>query len=161
MTIAVKALDDITGTIVDAAFKLHTGLGPGLLEPVYEAVLARNLERSGLRIERQKAVSFDYDGLHFSDGLRVDLMVESRVVVEIKSIERLLPLHSKQVLTHLRVLHLPVGLLINFGAPILKDGLKRIVNDLPPLASPRLRVNQTTDGGRTPTPADGALRRKR
>ncbi len=140
---AGKALDDITGAIVDAAFKLHTGLGPGLLESVYEAVLARDLERRGLHVERQKPVSFDYDGLHFSDGLRVDRMVDSRVVVEIKSIERLLPVHSKQVLTYLRLLSLPVGLLINFGAPTLKDGLQRIVNGLMPSASPRLRVNQT------------------
>lgn len=139
-----KALDDITGAIVDAAYKLHTGLGPGLLESVYEAVLARDLERRGMKVERQKPVSFDYDGLHFSDGLRVDLMVDSRVVVEIKSIERLLPVHSKQVLTYLRLLSLSVGLLINFGAPTLKDGLHRIVNGLTPSDSPRLRVNQTT-----------------
>jgi len=159
MTIAEKTLDDITGAIVDAAYKLHTGLGPGLLESVYEAVLARDLERRGLQIEKQKALSFDYDGLHFSDGLRVDLMVESRVVVEIKSIERLLPVHSKQVLTYLRVLNLPVGLLINFGAPTLKEGLKRIVNGLTPSASPRLRVNQTTGGRLTRT--DGRLGRER
>jgi len=146
MTSEGMNLDDITGAIVDAAFKLHTGLGPGLLESVYEAVLARDLERRGLKVEKQKTVSFDYDGLHFSDGLRLDLMVESRVVVEIKSIEKLLPVHSKQVLTYLRVLNLPVGLLINFGAPTLKEGLRRIVNGLAPSSSPRLRVNQTADG---------------
>ncbi len=159
MTVTGKSLDDITGAIVDAAYKLHTGLGPGLLESVYEAVLARDLERRGLRIEKQKVVSFDYDGLHFSDGLRVDLMVESQVVVEIKSIEKLLPVHSKQVLTYLRVLNLRVGLLINFGGPTLKEGLKRIVNGLTPTASPRLRVNQATGGGRAPT--GGTLGRER
>ena len=139
-----KPLDDITGEIVDAAFMLHTGLGPGLLESVYETVLARELQRRGLQVERQKPVSFHYDGLDFNDGFRVDLMVESRVIVEIKSVERLAPVHSKQLLTYLRLLNLPVGLLINFGAPTLKDGLHRIVNGLPRTTSPRLRVNQVT-----------------
>ena len=141
-----KSLDDVTGEIVDAAYKLHTGLGPGLLESVHETVLARDLQRRGLLVERQKKVSFDYDGLHFDDGLRLDLLVESRVVVEIKSVERLLPVHPKQVLTYLRLLNLSVGLLINFGAPTLKEGLKRIVNGLEASASPRLRVNQIGGG---------------
>jgi iron complex transport system substrate-binding protein len=136
-------LDEITGGVVDAAYKLHMGLGPGLLESVYEVVLARDLERRGFAIERQKRVAFEYDGLHFDEGLRIDLLVDARVVVEIKSIERLLPVHPKQVLTYLRLLKLPVGFWINFGAPTLKEGLKRIVNDLDPSASPRLRVNRT------------------
>jgi iron complex transport system substrate-binding protein len=139
-----KNLDDITGEIIDTAYKLHVGLGPGLLESVYEMVLARDLARRGLHIDRQTSVSFDYDGLHFSDALRIDLLVESCVVVEIKSIEKLLPVHPKQLLTYLRLLNLPVGLLINFGAPRLKDGLQRIVNGFQPTASPRLRVNQRT-----------------
>jgi iron complex transport system substrate-binding protein len=143
MEIATKILDDITGEIVDAAYKLHTGLGPGLLESVYEAVLSRDLQRRGLQIERQRPVSFEYEGLHFSDGLRIDLIVESQVVVEIKSVERLLPVHPRQLLTYLRLMKLQVGLLINFGAPTLKEGLHRIVNGLAPAASPRLRVNRT------------------
>ncbi|HEY3639131.1 MAG TPA: GxxExxY protein [Rhizomicrobium sp.] len=134
-------LDDITGEIVDSAYKLHKDLGPGLLESVYEVILARELERRGLRAARQESVSFDYDGLHFRDCLRVDLLVESRVVVEIKSVERLLPVHPRQLLTYLRLMHLRVGLLINFGAPTFREGLQRIVNELPPSASPRLRVN--------------------
>jgi GxxExxY protein len=133
-----KNLDDITGEIIDAAYKLHVGLGPGLLESVYEMVLARDLAHRGLHIARQAQVSFDYDGLHFDDALRIDLLVESRVVIEIKSIEKLLPVHPKQLLTYLRLLNLPVGLLINFGAPTLKDGLQRIVNGLRP---PRLRAS--------------------
>lgn len=120
-----KNLDDITGEIVDAAHKLHTGLGPGLLESVYEVVLARVLERRGLRAARQQAVSFDYDGLYFRDCLRIDLLVESRVVVEIKSVEKILSVHPRQLLTYLRLMHLPVGLLINFGAPTLREGLQR------------------------------------
>jgi len=136
------ALDNITGEIVDASFKLHVALGPGLLESVYETILARDLQRRGLHVERQRMISFDYEGLHFHDAFRVDLIVESLVVVEIKSVERLPPVCSKQVLTYLRLLNLEVGLLINFGAPTLKDGLHRVVNGLVPSASPRLRVNQ-------------------
>ena len=140
-------LDTITGQIVDAAVKLHQSLGPGLLESVYETVLARDLERRGLRLVRQKAVAFEYDGLRFNEGLRVDLLVEEQVVVEIKSVEHSLPVHGKQVLTYLRLLGLPVGLLINFGAPTMKEGLTRIVNQLDPSASPRLRVNQANSVG--------------
>ena len=135
-----KAFDEITGEIVDAAYKLHAGLGPGLLESVYEAVLARDLQRRGLAVERQKTVPFDFDGMHFDEGLRVDILVEYAVVVELKSIEQLAPVHSKQVPTYLRLLDLRVGLLINLGAPTLKQGLRRIVNQLEPSASPRLRV---------------------
>jgi iron complex transport system substrate-binding protein len=130
-------LDDITGAVVDAAMKIHQGLGPGLLESVYEAVLARELERRGFRVERQKVVSFEFDGMRFEEGLRVDLLIEGRVVVELKSVETLAPVHKKQVLTYLRLLHLPVGLLVNFGSATLKDGLHRIVNNLNPSAPPR------------------------
>jgi len=119
-----------------------------LLESVYEVVLARALEKRGLMVERQKTVSFEYDGLCFDEGLRVDLLVEQCVVVELKSVEKMAPVHSKQLLTYLRLLHLPVGLLLNFGAPTLKEGLRRIVNNLMPSASPRLRVNQENLGGR-------------
>jgi len=125
---ATSERDIVTGVIVDAAYKLHTGLGPGLLESVYEAVLARDLERRGLKVEKQKPVSFEYDGMLFTDSLRVDLLVEDRVLVEIKSLERIMPVHPKQVLTYLRLLNLPVGLLINFGAPTLRQGLHRIAN---------------------------------
>lgn len=137
-----QSLDDITGAIVDAAYKLHVGLGPGLLESVYEAVLARDLQRRGLFVERQKSISFAYEGLQFVDCFRVDLLVASQIPVEIKSIEKLGAVHSKQLLTYLRLLNLPVGLLINFGEATLRSGLKRVVNGLPNSASPRLRVNQ-------------------
>ncbi|MBI3657848.1 MAG: GxxExxY protein [Acidobacteria bacterium] len=139
----MKEIDDITGEIVDAAFKIHVGLGPGLLESVYEAVLVRDLTRRGFTVERQRAVAFEYDGMSFAEGFRVDLLVEGRIVVELKSVEKLAPVHSKQVLTYLRLLNLPVGLLINFGAATLKEGLHRIVNNhKPSSASLRLRVNQ-------------------
>lgn len=136
-------LDDITGAVVDAALKIHIELGPGLLESVYEVVLARALERRGFQVERQKVVRFEYDGMVFEEGFRTDLLVEGRVVVELKSVEKLAPVHSKQVLTYLRLMNLPVGLLINFGAATLKEGLHRIVNHLPTSESPRLRVNQS------------------
>jgi iron complex transport system substrate-binding protein len=138
----MKTLDDITGAIIDASIKLHINLGPGLLESVYEAVLARTLEKRGLRVERQKVVRFEYDDLVFEEGFRVDLFVENRVVVELKSVEKLAPVHGKQVLTYLRLMKLPVGLLFNFGAPILKEGMHRIVNNLPASASTYLRVNR-------------------
>ena len=138
----MKQLDDITGAIVDCSVKIHMDLGPGLLESVYEVVLARALEKRGFRVERQKPITFEYDGMVFEEGFRTDLLVDSRVVVELKSVEKLVRVHSKQLLTYLRLMHLPVGLLINFGAPTLKEGLHRIVNNLQPSASPRLRVNR-------------------
>jgi len=138
----LRQLDEITGAIVDTSLKIHRELGPGLLESVYETVLARALDRCGLPVERQKVIRFEYDGLVFDEGLRLDLLVDGCVVVELKSVERLAPVHHKQVLTYLRLLQLPVGLLINFGGATLKEGLHRIVNQLPPSASPCLRVNQ-------------------
>ncbi len=139
----MKELDEITGTIVDAAVKIHMDLGPGILESVYEAVLARALEKRGLKVERQKVVRFEYDGMIFDEGFRVDILVDDRVIIELKSVEKLAPVHGKQLLTYLRLMHLPVGLLINFGAVTLKEGLHRIVNNLPASASPRIRVNQS------------------
>lgn len=138
----MKKLDEITEQIIGSAIKLHQTLGPGLLESVYEMILACDLERAGLQVERQKPVSFEYDGLWFDDAFRVDLLVEGTIVVELKSVETVAPVHSKQLLTYLRLLDLPVGLLLNFGATTLKDGLHRVVNHLDPSASPRLRVNR-------------------
>lgn len=124
----MRDINTITGAILNAAYQLHSGLGPGLLESVYESVLARLLERGGLAVERQKAIPFEFDGMKFDEAFRADLLVDGRVVVELKSVEKLAPVHHKQLLTYLRVLDLPIGLLINFGAPKLKDGVHRIVN---------------------------------
>jgi iron complex transport system substrate-binding protein len=142
----ITSLDDITGAVVDAALNIHRELGPGLLESVYEALLAKALERRGFLVERQKVIRFEYDDIVFEAGLRVDLLVERRVIVELKSLERLAPVHSKKLLTYLRLLKLPVGLLINFGGATLKEGLHRVVNQLEPSRSPLLRVNQLTLG---------------
>jgi iron complex transport system substrate-binding protein len=135
-------LDEITGSIVDSAVRIHKELGPGLLESVYDLVLANVLARRGFQVERQKPICFEYDSIVFENGFRIDLLVDERVIIEVKSVERLAPVHGKQLLTYLRLMNLPVGLLINFGGATLKEGLKRIVNQLPSSASPRLRVNQ-------------------
>lgn len=135
-------IDDITGIIINNSMEIHKKLGPGLLESVYEAVLCKKLEQEGLFVERQKPVDFVFEGISFQEGFRVDLLVEKTVVVELKSVEKTAPVHSKQILTYLRLLNLEVGLLINFGGATLKEGLERIVNNYAPSASPRLRVNQ-------------------
>jgi len=135
-------LDDITGAIVDAAMKIHMDLGPGLLESVYEVVLANALQKRGFKVERQKTIRFEYDGVLFEEGFRADLVIEGQVIVELKSVEKLAPVHSKQLLTYMRLMDLPVGFLINFGAATLKEGLHRVVNNLSSTASPHLRVNQ-------------------
>ena len=132
---------------MDAAYKLHRTLGPGLLESVYQQVLARDLERRGIRAARQVSISFEYDELEFRDACRIDLLVEDRIGVEIKSVERFAPVHTKQLLTYLRLLNLPLGLLINFGAPTLKEGIYRVANTAPS-ASLRLCVNPSSSTSR-------------
>jgi GxxExxY protein len=117
--------------IVDACFHIHTSLGPGLLESVYETVLAHELEQRGLRVERQAAVPISWRGLQFDEGFRADLIVEDLVIVELKSVEQVVPVHSKQLLTYLRLSGKRLGLLANFGEARMKDGLKRVVNGLP------------------------------
>ena len=123
-------LNGITGVIVDAAFRIHTTLGPGLMESVYETILARDLARRGLGVERQRTISFDFEGLWFEDACRVDLIVERCVAVEIKSTATFLPRHGQQLLTYIRLLDYRVGLLLNFGAPLMKDGIKRVANNI-------------------------------
>jgi iron complex transport system substrate-binding protein len=105
------------------------------------------LERRGLRVERQKTVVFEFDGMHFDEGLRIDLLVEGCLIVELKSVETLAPVHSKQLLTYLRLMKLPVGLLINFGAATFKEGVKRIVNGHTDAASSTLRIHQNMQHG--------------
>jgi iron complex transport system substrate-binding protein len=122
-------IEELSTIVVDTAFHLHRDLGPGLLESVYESIFARMLESRGLRVERQKPLAFDFQGMHFDDGLRVDLLVNDTLVVELKSVENFAPVHAKQLLTYLRLLKLPLGLLINFGAATFKEGCKRVVNN--------------------------------
>jgi GxxExxY protein len=124
----VRDTNSITGQIVDAAYGIHTRIGPGLLESVYEALLEKMLTQRGFTVARQVPVPFEFDGLRFDEGFRVDLLVNNQVIVELKSVERAAPVHSKQLLTYLRLSNLRVGLLINFGAPTLKEGIRRVVN---------------------------------
>ncbi len=123
--------NEITAQIVDAAYKIHTQLGPGLLETVYEVALAHELKKRGLRVRRQVPVPIEFDGLKFDEGFRIDLLVEETVVAEIKSVERDHPVHSKQLRTHLVLAKLQLGLVLNFGLVRMKDGITRIVNGLP------------------------------
>ena len=133
-------LERIAGEIVDAAVKLHIRAGPGLLESVYEKLLGNDLEGRGLVVERQKWISTELDGCRFERAFRVDLLVNKQVVVEVKSVDTLVPAHWKQVLTYLRLMNLRLGFLINFKEAKLKDGLKRVVNRYDGFAGSRLRV---------------------
>jgi len=120
---------DLTREIIGAAIKIHRALGPGLLESAYEACLAYELQRLGMKVERQKPVSLIYEQVKLDCGFRADLVVEGRVVVETKSKDALHPIDDAQLLSHLRLLNLSVGLLINFHVIILRDGIKHLVNN--------------------------------
>ncbi|HEY8900142.1 MAG TPA: GxxExxY protein [Chthoniobacterales bacterium] len=119
-------MDEIASQIVDAAFKVHQSLGPGLLESVYEVCLAHELHRRGLTFERQVALPIVYEGLELEAGLRLDLVVERQIIIEIKTVESLLPVHHAQALTYLKLSGLHLAFLINFNVPLIKQGLKRI-----------------------------------
>jgi GxxExxY protein len=122
-------LNDVTHAIIGAAIKVHQTLGPGLLESAYEACVAYELEKVGLRVERQKPIPVIYEGVHLECGFRADLLVEGQVIAELKAKEAIHPIDEAQLLSHLRLLNLRVGLLINFHVLVLKDGIKRMVND--------------------------------
>lgn len=121
-------VEELASIAVDCGFRLHRDLGPGLLESAYEAILADQLRRRGIATERQKPIPIRYDGTELAEGSRADFLLEGRLLVELKSVERLSPLHSKQVLTYLRLLNLPLGILINFGGATFKEGVRRIAN---------------------------------
>jgi iron complex transport system substrate-binding protein len=115
--------------VLDAAIRLHRELGPGLLESVYETILAAHLGRLGYRVERQGPIDIVFDGMRFEAAFRIDILVEDKLLVEVKSVDRLHPAHAKQVLTYLRLTGQPLGLLINFGGATLREGFRRLVND--------------------------------
>ena len=123
--------NEVAKQIVDAAYRVHTSLGPGLLESAYEAVLAHELEKRGLRTASQQAVPIVYQGTRIEVGFRADLIVEDSVIVEIKSVEAIAPVHKKQLLTHLRLADKRLGLLINFNVALIKEGITRIANGMP------------------------------
>lgn len=128
-------LERIASRVVDAAVKLHMRTRPGLLESVYETVLAEDLRERGLRVERQKWIAAELSGIKFQKTFRADLLVDQQLVVEVKAVEILMPVHWRQVLTYLRLMDLRLGLLINFGEVRLRDGLKRVVNGYSGFAS--------------------------
>jgi GxxExxY protein len=138
----MQDIEAIAADVIDAALKLHIDIGPGLLESVYEAILAAKLVERGHSVVQQCPIDIEYDGLHFHAAFRADLIIDGCLLVEVKSVERLAPIHAKQVLTYLRLLKQPLGLLINFGGETLKDGLRRVVNNHKPFAPSRLRVNK-------------------
>jgi GxxExxY protein len=121
-------IESIAKAAVDAGLRVHRDIGPGLYESVYESILASVLTRQGLKVQRQLPVSFTYDGAFFEEAFRADLVVQERLVIEIKSTEHIVPAHTKQLLTYLRILNQPLGLLMNFGQATFKEGLKRVAN---------------------------------
>lgn len=128
----LKPIDEISADVVGEAIRIHREIGPGLLESVYEMVLAARLSQLGYRVSRQHPVDVHVEGLSFSAAFRVDILVDDRLVVEIKSVEQLNKAHAKQVLTYLRLLDQPVGLLLNFSCATMKEGIRRLVNDYRP-----------------------------
>jgi GxxExxY protein len=130
----LRDIDRISGDVVDVAIRLHRELGPGLLENAYEMLLARRLETMGYAVARQRAIDLEFEGVRIEAAFRIDLLVDERLLVEIKSVERLAPVHAKQLLTYLRITQQPVGLLINFGGETLKEGIRRLVNNYAPSA---------------------------
>ncbi|WP_367870704.1 GxxExxY protein [Luteolibacter sp. Populi] len=125
--------DLIAKEVVDAAFKIHSALGPGLLESAYEACLAHELTKRGYQVERQKPQPIIYDGLQIEVGYRLDILVDGEVILELKAVEQLLPIHHAQLMTYLKLSGKTLGLLINFNVPMIKLGIKRIALNHPDL----------------------------
>lgn len=122
-------INEISGIIVDRSINIHRALGPGLLESVYQRVLTYELRKAGLEIETEVSVPVEWDGHVIDESFRADIIVENSVLVELKSVEELLDVHKKQTLTYLKLTNLTLGLLINFGSPLLKNGIHRIANN--------------------------------
>lgn len=131
----MRDIDLISGDVVDVALRLHRELGPGLLESVYELVLAARLAAMGYSVARQRSIDIEFEGVRVDGAFKIDLMIDERLIVEIKSVERLAPVHAKPLLTYLRLTGQPVGLLINFGGETLREGIRRLVNNHSPSAS--------------------------
>lgn len=122
--------NEIAKMVVDAAFQIHSKIGPGLLESAYQALLSYELKNRKLSVETEVPMPLTYEGVYLDIGYRADLLVESKVIVELKSVEKVSDVHKKQLLTYLKVSDKRLGLLINFGEPLIKDGISRIVNNL-------------------------------
>ena len=124
----MKEIEELARLAIDFGFSIHREFGPGLLEAVYESLMAQELADLGLRVERQKPGPLIYKGIQLDEVFRADLLIEGALLIELKSVERIAPVHPKQVLTYLRLLELPLGLLMNFGAGTFRDGLQRVIN---------------------------------
>jgi GxxExxY protein len=135
-------VEELSAVAIDCGLQVHRDLGPGMLESAYEAVLAHLLVRRGLAVERQKIIPLHYEGLIIDQGFRADLVVEDRLLIELKAVERLSSVHGRQVLTYLKFMNLPMGLLMNFATDLFRDGLKRVVNKHVDTANSRLNINQ-------------------
>ena len=122
--------NEIAKIIVNTAYNIHTNLGPGLLESVYEEIMYYELKKHGLKIERQKAIPVYWDDIKMPIGFRADIVVENKLIIELKSVEKIAPVHQKQLLTYLKITDLKLGLLINFNEKLIKNGITRIVNNL-------------------------------
>ncbi len=133
--------NEIGTTLLEAAIHIHRELGPGLLETVYEVILARELSDRGLMVQRQVPVPIVFKGIRFDEGFRADIIIENKVLLELKSVERIVPAHKKQVQTYLRLTGLKLGYLLNFGEAVLKSGITRCVNGLEEYNPPRLSVS--------------------
>ena len=120
-------VEQVAGEVVDAAFRVHSVLGPGLLESVYEVCLAHELSKREVVVARQVSLPVIYDGIRLDADLRLDLLVDGRLIIELKTVEQLMPIHSAQVLTYLKLTGHRLGLLINFNVPLIKDGIKRVI----------------------------------
>lgn len=138
-------IEELSAIVVDAGLKLHRDLGPGLLESAYELILVRVLISRGLKVDRQVPININYDGLQIDNAFRIDLLIEDQLIIEIKSTEQTLPVHMKQVITYLRLMDLSLGFVMNFGTPTFKEGVRRLVNQHPVLASSRLRANNLSE----------------
>jgi len=121
-------LEALAATVIDTGFRLHQHLGPGLLESAYELILFEKLRQRGIEVARQVPINVQYEGILVENAFKIDLLIGNRLVVELKSVERTNAVHAKQVLTYLRLMNLPLGLLMNFGQALFKDGVKRITN---------------------------------
>ena len=120
--------NDIGTIIIDCAVQLHKITGPGLFESVYEVLLAKMIEEHGLQVDRQVTIPIQFKGINFKEGFRADVIVEKKVILELKSIEKICPAHNKQLLTYLKLSNLKLGYLLNFGAPLMKEGITRMIN---------------------------------
>jgi GxxExxY protein len=137
-----RELDAAAEKIVDLAFHLHRAVGPGLLETAYETLLAAKLAQAGFSVERQVPIDVIYDGIRLPSAFRLDILINQSIVIEVKSVEKSLPIHPKQLMTYLKLGNFPLGFVINFGTAMFKDGVDRRINSVALLASSRLGGNQ-------------------